>query len=115
MLAHRSTFVVWLLSELILAHIALIDCNPAGTCKGVRSAGYSLEARVAGQSQIQAGLDFLSLDEHQGELVLRLTGEHGVPEEDFVDSSIVEVLARDRWESYLVLLEELENEPEEWE
>jgi hypothetical protein len=24
-------------------------------------------------------------------------------------------VARDRWESYLVLLEELENEPEEWE
>jgi hypothetical protein len=29
-----------------------------------------------------------------------------------VDSGTI---ARDRWESYLVLLEELENEPAEWE
>src|SRR5262249_38702566 len=58
--------------------------------------GNPFQVTVARQAEIQTGTDFFSFDQHQRQLVLRLASDPGIPQEDLVNRSIIEKLARNR-------------------
>src|SRR5215475_4966070 len=62
----------------------------------MRRAGNPFQVRVARQTEIQTGTNFFSFNKHQRQLVLRLASDHGIPQEDLVNRSIIEKLARNR-------------------
>src|SRR5215831_19652839 len=82
--------------KVIFVDVCFIDGDPAGTGETMRSSGNPFQVTVARQAEIQTGTDFLAFDQHQRQLVLRLASDHGIPQKDLVNRSIVEKLARNR-------------------
>src|SRR4051794_21299274 len=88
-------FVAIETSERVLPDVRLVDRNPAGAGKGMRSSGNAFQVPIARQAEIETGPNRLASDEHQRQLVLRLARGLRVPQKDFVDRAVVQEVARD--------------------
>lgn len=59
----------------------------------MRSSGNPFQVAIARQTKIETFGDFLPLNEHQRQLVLRLPCDRRIPEKDFVDCAVIQEIA----------------------
>ena len=75
--------------ELVLTDVCFVDGDPTRAGEGMGSSGDAFQVMVTGQAKIETGADFLSFDQHQRELVLRLAGKARVPKKNLVNRSVL--------------------------